>query len=103
VEIEREIERTRERMSENLDELTERLQPAALKRQAKAAVADKAEDLIAELGEQARTAVVRLRDLVAHNPLAATAVTLGILSVLTRPRGRARALRRRTTMTRRGR
>jgi cell division septum initiation protein DivIVA len=103
VEIEREIERTRERMSENLEELTGRLQPAALKRQAKEAVADKAQDMVAELSEQARTTAAWLRDLVAQNPLPVAAVTLGALSLLARRRSRRRALGRRAAVTRRGR
>ena len=90
VEIEREIERTRERMSENLEELTDRLRPAALKRQAKEAVADRAQDLVAELSGQARATAGWLRDFVARNPLPVAAVTLGILSVLTRRRSRRR-------------
>ena len=103
VAIEREIERTRERMSENLEELTERLQPAALRRQAKEAVADKAQDMVTELGEQARTTAAWLRDLVAQNPLPVAAVTLGVLSALTRRRSRRRAEGRRMAVARKGR
>jgi ElaB/YqjD/DUF883 family membrane-anchored ribosome-binding protein len=43
-EIEREIEVTRERMSRDIDELGERLSPGNLKRQAKDAIAGKAQD-----------------------------------------------------------
>jgi ElaB/YqjD/DUF883 family membrane-anchored ribosome-binding protein len=43
-EIEREIEATRERMSRDIDELGERLSPSNLKRQAKDAIAGKAQD-----------------------------------------------------------
>jgi ElaB/YqjD/DUF883 family membrane-anchored ribosome-binding protein len=43
-EIEREIEATRERMSRDIDELGERLSPDNLKRQAKDAIAGKAQD-----------------------------------------------------------
>jgi ElaB/YqjD/DUF883 family membrane-anchored ribosome-binding protein len=43
-EIEREIEATRERMSRDIDELGERLSPGNLKRQAKDAIAGKAQD-----------------------------------------------------------
>jgi ElaB/YqjD/DUF883 family membrane-anchored ribosome-binding protein len=43
-EIEREIEATRERMSRDIDELGERLSPGNLKRQAKDAIASKAQD-----------------------------------------------------------
>ncbi len=43
-EIEREIEATRDRMSRDIDELGERLSPSNLKRQAKEAIAGKAQD-----------------------------------------------------------
>jgi ElaB/YqjD/DUF883 family membrane-anchored ribosome-binding protein len=43
-EIEREIEATRDRMSRDIDELGERLSPSNLKRQAKDAIAGKAQD-----------------------------------------------------------
>ena len=89
-EIEREIERTRDRMSTHLDELTDRLNPANLKRQAKEAMAGKAHDVVAELGGQVRTTANRVRDYVARSPLAVTAVTLGALSLLVRRRRRRR-------------
>jgi hypothetical protein len=89
-EIEREIERTRDRMSTNFDELTDRLNPATLKRQAKEAVTGKAQDVVAELGGQVRTTATRVRDYVVRNPLAVTAVTLGALSLLVRRRSRRR-------------
>ena len=44
-EIEREIEATRDRMSRDIDELGERLSPSNLKRQAKDAIAGKAQDI----------------------------------------------------------
>jgi hypothetical protein len=71
--IEREIERTRDRMSDNLDELTDRLDPRRLKRQARDAIAGRALD----------TLTVALHAIV-RNPLPVTAVTLGVLSLLVR-------------------
>ena len=52
--IEREIERTRERMSSNIDALGDKLSPDNLKQQAKEAIAEKAQDVVANVGDQAR-------------------------------------------------
>ena len=81
--IEREIERTRDRMSNNLEELSDRLDPRRLKRRAKDAIAGRALDGLTV----ALHAIVR-------NPLPVTAVTLGALSVLVRRHQRRRAARR---------
>ncbi len=53
-EIEREIERTRERMSSNIDQLGERLSPDNLKQQAREAISVKAQDVVSNVGDQAR-------------------------------------------------
>ena len=81
--IERDIERTRDRMSDNLEELTDRLNPAHIKRRAKDAIEEGAEDVVTVILE----AIVR-------NPLPAVAVTLGALSVLVRRHERRRSLAR---------
>ena len=81
--IEREIERTRDRMSNNLEELSDRLDPRHLKRRAKDAIAGRALDALTV----ALHAIVR-------NPLPVTAVTLGVLSVVVRRHERRGAARR---------
>ena len=59
--IEQDIERTRQRMTTNLDELGDRLSPENLKRQAKDAISEKAQDVVTNVGDQARqTGVVAL-------------------------------------------
>jgi ElaB/YqjD/DUF883 family membrane-anchored ribosome-binding protein len=65
-EIEREIEATRERMSRDIDELGERLSPGSLKRQAKDAIAGKAQD-----------AGSRMKDFIQENPSLVAAMGLG--------------------------
>ena len=75
--IERNIERTRERMSSNIDELGERLSPDNLKRQAKDAIAGKAQDVVANVGDQARETGNRMLDFITENPLPVAAVDPG--------------------------
>jgi ElaB/YqjD/DUF883 family membrane-anchored ribosome-binding protein len=82
-EIERDIERTRERMSSNLDELGERLSPDHLKRQAKDALAEKAQDVVSNVGDQARQTGGRMLDFITENPLPVAAVTLGAIWLFT--------------------
>jgi ElaB/YqjD/DUF883 family membrane-anchored ribosome-binding protein len=65
-EIEREIEATRERMSRDIDELGERLSPSNLKRQAKDAIAGKAQDTGS-----------RMMDFIQENPSLVAAMGLG--------------------------
>jgi ElaB/YqjD/DUF883 family membrane-anchored ribosome-binding protein len=65
-EIEREIETTRERMSRDIDELGERLSPSNLKRQAKEAIAGKAQDTGS-----------RMMDFIQGNPSLVAAMGLG--------------------------
>ena len=81
--IEREIERTRDRMSTNLEELSDRLDPRRLKRQARDALAGRALDAL----------TVALHGVV-RNPLPVTAVTLAALSMLVRRHQRRGAARR---------
>ena len=91
-EIERQIERTRARMSDNLDALGDRLRPERLKRQAKDALAGKVQDLVANVGDQARQTGTRVTRLVRGNPLPAVAATLGAVWLLAlRKRGRRKA------------
>ena len=68
-EIEREIERTRERMSSNIDALGDKLSPDNLKQQAKDAIAGKAQDVVANVGDQARQTGTRALDFIIENPL----------------------------------
>jgi ElaB/YqjD/DUF883 family membrane-anchored ribosome-binding protein len=65
-EIEREIEATRDRMSRDIDELGERLSPSNLKRQAKDAIAGKAQDTGS-----------RMMDFIQENPSLVAAMGLG--------------------------
>ena len=68
-EIEREIERTRERMSSNIDALGDKLSPDNLKQQAKEAITGKAQDVVSNVGEQARRTGCRMMDFIPENPL----------------------------------
>ena len=77
--IERDIERTRERMSSNIDQLGDRLSPDNLKRQAKDAISEKAQDVVANVGDQARETGGRMLDFITQNPLPVAAVTLGAI------------------------
>ena len=86
-EIEREIERTRERMSNNIDALGDRLSPDNLKQQAKDAIAGKAQDVVANVGDQARQTGSRVIDFITENPLPAAAVTLGAIWLFTLRKG----------------
>jgi ElaB/YqjD/DUF883 family membrane-anchored ribosome-binding protein len=76
-EIQREIELTRERMSNNIDQLGERLSPENLKRQAKEAITGKAQDMVNNVGYQARDTGSRVFDFIRENPLPVAAVGLG--------------------------
>ena len=86
-EIEREIERTRERMSNNIDALGDKLSPDALKQQAKDAIAGKAQDVVANVGDQARQTGSRVLDFISENPLPVAAVTLGAIWLFTMRKG----------------
>ena len=86
-EIEREIERTRERMSNNIDALGDKLSPDNLKQQAKDAIAEKARDVAANVGDQARQTGSRALDFITENPLPVAAVTLGAIWLFTMRRG----------------
>ena len=78
-EIEREIERTRERMSSNIDQLGERLSPDNLKQQAREAISVKAQDVVSNVGDQARETGSRVIDFITQNPLPVAAVSLGAI------------------------
>jgi ElaB/YqjD/DUF883 family membrane-anchored ribosome-binding protein len=86
-EIEREIERTRERMSNNIDALGDKLSPDALKQQAKDAISEKARDVAANVGDQARQTGSRALDFITENPLPVAAVTLGAIWLFTMRKG----------------
>lgn len=85
--IEFEIERTRERMSSNIDELGERLRPDNLKQQAKDAIANKAQDVVANVGDQARQTGGRMIDFITEHPLPVAAVGLGAIWLFTLRKG----------------
>lgn len=85
--IEFEIERTRERMSSNIDELGERLRPDHLKQQAKDAIANKAQDVVANVGDQARQTGGRMIDFITEHPLPVAAVGLGAIWLFTLRKG----------------
>jgi ElaB/YqjD/DUF883 family membrane-anchored ribosome-binding protein len=86
-EIEFEIERTRERMSSNIDALGDKLSPDNLKQQAKDAIAGKAQDVVANVGEQARETGSKMMDFITANPLPVAAVTLGAIWLVTMRKG----------------
>ena len=86
-EIEFEIERTRERMSNNIDALGDKLSPDNLKQQAKDAIAGKAQDVVANVGDQARQTGSRVMDFITENPLPVAAVTLGAIWLVTMRKG----------------
>lgn len=88
--IERDIERTRERMSSNIDALGERLSPDNLKQQAKDAIAGKAQDVVSNVGDQARETGSRVIDFITENPLPVAAVTLGAIWLFSMRKGNAR-------------
>lgn len=83
-EVEREIERTRERMTGNIDTLGEKLSPQHLKEQAQEAVSEKAQEVMAEMGDRARKTGERIVEFVAGNPLPVAAATLGALWLFTK-------------------
>ena len=85
--MEHEIQRTRERMSTNIDELGERLSPDNLKQQAKDAIADKAQEVVAGVGDQARETGARMIDFITQNPLPVAAVGLGAIWLFTLGKG----------------
>jgi len=86
-EIESEIERTRERMSSNLDALGEKLSPDNLKQQAKDAITNKAQDVVANVGDQARQTGGRVIDFITEHPLPVAAVGLGAIWLFTLRKG----------------
>jgi ElaB/YqjD/DUF883 family membrane-anchored ribosome-binding protein len=86
-EIEREIERTRERMSNHIDALGDKLNPENLKQQAKEAISGKAQDVVANVGDQARMTGSRVIDFITENPLPVAAVTLGAIWLFSMRRG----------------
>jgi ElaB/YqjD/DUF883 family membrane-anchored ribosome-binding protein len=88
--IEREIERTRERMSNNIDALGEKLSPDHLKQQAKDAIAEKAQDVVINVGEQAREIGSRVIDFITQNPLPVAAASLGAIWLFSLRRGNQR-------------
>jgi len=83
-EIQREIELTRERMSQNIDQLGEKLSPQNLKRQAREAITGKAQDVVSNVGDQARDTGSRVFDFIRENPLPVAAVGLGAVWLLQR-------------------
>jgi ElaB/YqjD/DUF883 family membrane-anchored ribosome-binding protein len=82
-EIEREIQRTRARVGRDIDALGEKLSPQNLKQQAKDAVAEKAQDMVSNVGQQARRTGSRLVEFVRENPLPVAAVGLGVTWLFT--------------------
>lgn len=86
-EIEREIERTRERMSNHIDALGNKLSPENLKHQAKEAISGKAQDVVSNVGDQARETGSRVLDFITQNPLPVAAVTLGAIWLFSMRKG----------------
>jgi len=82
-EIEREIQRTRARMGRDIDALGEKLSPQNLKQQARDAVAEKAQHMVSNVGQQARRTGSRVVEFVRENPLPVAAVGLGVTWLFT--------------------
>jgi ElaB/YqjD/DUF883 family membrane-anchored ribosome-binding protein len=78
-EIQRDIERTRDRMSTNIDELGDRLRPDNLKQQDKDAISEKTQDVMSNMGDQARQTGSRMLDFITQHPLPVAAVSLGAI------------------------
>lgn len=85
--IERQIERTRERMSNNIDALGDKLSPENLKQQAKDAISGKAQDVVANVGDQARQTGSKVLDFITENPLPVAAVSLGAIWLFSMRKG----------------
>ena len=85
--IEHEIQRTRDRMSSNIDELGDRLSPENLKQQAKEALSEKAGEVVAGVGDQAREAGSQMLEFIARNPLPVAAAGLGAIWLFTLRKG----------------
>jgi gas vesicle protein len=85
--IEREIERTRERMSNHIDALGDKLNPENLKQQAREAISGKAQDVVANVGDQARETGSRVLDFITENPVPVAAVTLGAIWLFSMRKG----------------
>ena len=85
--IENEIQRTRDRMSSNIDELGDRLSPENLKQQAKEAISEKAGEVVAGVGDQAREAGSQMLEFIARNPLPVAAAGLGAIWLFTLRKG----------------
>lgn len=85
--IEDEIQRTRDRMSSNIDELGDRLSPENLKQQAKEAISEKAGEVVAGVGDQAREAGSQMLEFIARNPLPVAAAGLGAIWLFTLRKG----------------
>ena len=83
-EIQREIEMTRERMSQNIDQLGEKLSPQNLKRQAKEAITGRAQDMVNNVGYQARDTGSRVFDFIRDNPIPVAAAGLGAVWLIQR-------------------
>lgn len=86
-EIELDIERTRERMSSNIDALGNRLSPENLKQHAKDAISGKAQDVVANVGDQARQTGSKVLEFITKNPLPVAAVGLGAIWLFTLRKG----------------
>lgn len=82
--IERDIEQTRRRMTDSIDTLGEKLSPQRLKEQAQEAIAEKAHEVVAGIGDQALKTGDRIIGFVADNPLPVAAATLGALWLFTK-------------------
>jgi ElaB/YqjD/DUF883 family membrane-anchored ribosome-binding protein len=88
--IEHEIEHTRERMSNNIDALGEKLSPDHLKQQAKDAITEKAQNVVANAGDHARQTASRVIDLITQNPLPVAAASLGAIWLFSLRKGNQR-------------
>lgn len=74
-------------MSSNIDALGDKLSPDNLKQQAKEAIAGKAQDVVATVGDQARETGSKVMDFITANPLPVAAVTLGAIWLVTMRKG----------------
>lgn len=85
--IEREIQRTRERMSNHIDALGDKLSPDNLKQQAREAISERAQDVVSNVGDQARQTGSKVLDFITANPLPVAAVGLGAIWLFTLRKG----------------
>jgi ElaB/YqjD/DUF883 family membrane-anchored ribosome-binding protein len=77
-------------MTNNIDALSEKLSPDHLKQQAIDALAEKAHNVMTNVGDQARQSGTRMIDFITQSPLPVAAVTLGAIWLFSMRKGSQR-------------